>query len=99
VTTWLPIFLAGAGASELRLDEGVGHALPQGTQLMAQLHLLNAGSQDIKQQVEIKMHLSTAANLPIWTASRCLTTAVFRSAAINCGSSARSTSPGAKTLR
>jgi hypothetical protein len=60
--TWLPIFLAGAGASELRLDEGVGHALPKGTQLMAQLHLLNASDRDIKQQVEIRMHLSTSPN-------------------------------------
>lgn len=60
--TWLPIFLAGAGASELRLEEGVGHALPSGTQLMAQLHLLNAGDRDIHQQVEIRMHLSTSPN-------------------------------------
>ena len=60
--TWNPIFLAGAGASELRLDEGVGHALPAGTQLVAQLHLLNATDQDIKQPVEIRMHRSRAAN-------------------------------------
>lgn len=59
---WLPIFLTGAGASELRLDEGVGHKLPAGTQLLAQLHLLNSSDKDIKQQVEIRMHRSASAN-------------------------------------
>lgn len=60
--TWMPIFLAGAGASELRLDEGVGHSLPAGTQLVAQLHLLNASDHDIHQQVEIRMHRSASPN-------------------------------------
>jgi hypothetical protein len=60
--TWLPIFLAGAGASELRLDEGVGHKLSAGTQLVAQLHLLNAGNRPIHEQVEIRMHRSASAN-------------------------------------
>lgn len=64
--TWNPIFLAGAGASELRLDEGVGHQLPSGTQLVAQFHLLNATDQDIKQPIEIRMHRSTAPSpLPV----------------------------------
>ena len=60
--TWLPIFLAGNGPSELRLDEGVGHSLPQGTQLLLQLHLLNTGDQMIKQQVEVRMHKSSSPN-------------------------------------
>lgn len=66
--TWMPIFLTGAGASELRLEEGVGHKLPAGTQLVAQLHLLNAGDKDIDQQVEIRMHRSTATDpIPVNT--------------------------------
>ena len=60
--TWMPIFLAGAGASELRLDEGVGHSMSRGTQLLVQLHLLNTGDKDIQQPVEIRMHRSASKN-------------------------------------
>jgi hypothetical protein len=60
--TWLPIFLAGNGASELRFDEGIGHVLPAGTQLVLQMHLLNTSEKATKQAVEIRMHKSTAAN-------------------------------------
>ena len=61
--TWLPIFLAGAGASELRFDEGVGHVIPAGTQLVLQMHLFNASDDDLSQPVEIRMHKSTSSNV------------------------------------
>lgn len=60
--TWVPLFLTGAGKSELRLDEGVGHKLAKGTQLVVQLHILNAGSEPVKEPVEIRMHRSSAEN-------------------------------------
>lgn len=60
--TWLPIFLAGNGASELRFDEGVGHVLAAGTQLVLQMHLFNTSDHRVKQAVEIRMIRSTAAN-------------------------------------
>jgi hypothetical protein len=65
---WVPIYLTGAGSSELRLDEGTGHKLPAGTQLIAQLHLLNATDKPVNEQVEIRMHRSTAQNtIPVNT--------------------------------
>src|SRR5262249_61573446 len=60
--TWLPIFLAGNGASELRFDEGVGQALGAGTQLVLQMHLLNTSTTAVKQPVEIRMHRSSSRN-------------------------------------
>jgi hypothetical protein len=60
--TWLPIFLAGNGPSELRLDNGVGQVLSGGDQLVVQMHLLNTSNRDVKQAVEIRMHRSTASD-------------------------------------
>ncbi|HKU38734.1 MAG TPA: hypothetical protein VJR89_11320, partial [Polyangiales bacterium] len=60
--TWMPIFLAGNGASELRFDEGVGHVLPAGTQLVLQMHLFNTSEKLVKQAVEIRMTRSKSAN-------------------------------------
>lgn len=60
--TWLPIFLAGNGPSELQFDEGVGHILPAGTQLMLQMHLFNTSDKAVTQAVEIRMHQSKSAN-------------------------------------
>ncbi|HKP57672.1 MAG TPA: hypothetical protein VJV78_13165 [Polyangiales bacterium] len=60
--TWLPIFLAGNGPSELRFDEGVGHVLGAGTQLVLQMHLFNVSDKKQTQAMEIRMHRSKAAN-------------------------------------
>ena len=60
--TWLPIFLAGNGPSELRFDEGIGHVVSAGTQLVLQMHLLNTSDTAAKQAVEIRMHLSSSPN-------------------------------------
>lgn len=61
--TWMPIFLAGNGASELRFDQGIGHILPAGTQLVLQMHLFNATDKAARQGVEIRMHRSTSPNV------------------------------------
>jgi hypothetical protein len=60
--TWMPIFLAGNGPSELQFDEGVGHVIAAGSQLMLQMHLFNATGQAVKEAVEIRMHKSRSAN-------------------------------------
>src|SRR5262245_18895048 len=55
---WEPMFLAGAGASDIDFPEGVGQVLPAGTRLLAQLHLLNAGATPVTDAAEIRMHPS-----------------------------------------
>src|SRR6201999_4522438 len=40
-TSWDPLFITGAGSSEIRFEPGVGHDIKAGTQLLVQLHLLN----------------------------------------------------------
>lgn len=61
-TTWDPLFITGAGRSELDFPNGLGHKLTKGTQVLAQLHLLNAGESDVTDAVEIKMHRSSASD-------------------------------------
>jgi hypothetical protein len=58
--TWEPLFLTGAGASELDFPEGNGHKIPAGTQLVVQLHLLNATEDPIAESVAITMKRSSA---------------------------------------
>jgi hypothetical protein len=66
--TWDPLFLTGAGRSELQFPEGLGHTLTKGTQLLVQLHLLNTGNSDVTETVEIAMHRSKAkAPTPVGT--------------------------------
>jgi len=60
--TWDPLFISGAGSSELKFPEGLGHTLKKGTQLLVQLHLLNSGEADVTETVEISMHRSSAKN-------------------------------------
>lgn len=60
--TWLPIFLAGNGPSELQFDEGVGQVISAGTQLVLQMHLFNTSDQPVTQAVEIRMPKSTSPN-------------------------------------
>lgn len=59
---WDPLFLAGAGASEIRFPEGLGHELPTGTRIVAQLHLLNTSTESVTDSVEIHMHPSSVQN-------------------------------------
>ncbi|HLK40959.1 MAG TPA: hypothetical protein VKU41_29615 [Polyangiaceae bacterium] len=61
-TTWAPLFVAGASAAKLDYPAGAASILKKGTQLVVQLHLLNASSKDGQPSVTIDMHRSTAAN-------------------------------------
>jgi len=57
-TTWMPIFAAGAGANELRLPAGVAHRIASGSQLVMQLHLLNATKDPIIDAPELTLEPS-----------------------------------------
>ncbi|MDD9946179.1 MAG: hypothetical protein OXU20_34355 [Myxococcales bacterium] len=57
--SWIPVFGAGSGSQELQLPDGAAQVFPAGTQLLIQLHLFNAGDEDLRQKVGIRMHKST----------------------------------------
>lgn len=58
--TWEPLFLTGAGESELDFPADHGHKIPSGTQLVVQLHLLNASEDPVTESVAITMKRSTS---------------------------------------
>jgi hypothetical protein len=59
--TWDPLYIAGSGESKLEFPNGAGHALAAGTQLVVQMHLLNASDADVQGSVEIAMHRARVA--------------------------------------
>jgi len=61
-TTWIPLFLAGKGASSLQYPAGDANVLPKGTQVVLQMHLLNATANDETVNIALALHQSTAAN-------------------------------------
>ncbi len=50
---WLPIFIGGAGDSVVDLPTGAGFKLEKGAQILIQLHLLNAISADVDDEVSV----------------------------------------------
>ena len=61
-TTWIPLLVAGKGSASLQDPEGAATVLPKGTQLLVQLHLLNASSSNAPVRVSVDMHRSTLPN-------------------------------------
>ncbi|HKP58313.1 MAG TPA: hypothetical protein VJV78_16415 [Polyangiales bacterium] len=61
-TTWMPLFSAGAGANKLSLPAGVAHVLPAGTQLLVQLHLLNATDKEVSKPMQLRLEVSNETN-------------------------------------
>ena len=59
---WEPLFLSGAGATDIDFPEGVGQVLPAGTRLLAQLHLLNSSAKPMTDAAEIRMDPSPLTN-------------------------------------
>jgi hypothetical protein len=59
---WEPLFLAGAGASEIHFPSGVAQVMHSGTRLLAQLHLLNASAKSVTDSAEIHLHPSLVQN-------------------------------------
>ncbi len=60
--TWLPLFVAGKGGSSLQYPAGDANVLPKGTQVVLQLHLLNATANDETFDVALALHKSTVPN-------------------------------------
>ena len=56
--SWEPLFITGAGPAELTFPSDAGHKIAKGTQLVAQMHLLNVGDEPVKGKVSINMHRS-----------------------------------------
>jgi hypothetical protein len=51
--TWLPLYGGGVESGSLKLPEGAGFRLPKNTQVLVQLHLLNASSAAIEDKAAI----------------------------------------------
>lgn len=60
--SWQPIFMAGAGESQVAIPDGAARQVGAGTQLVLQLHLLNSSSQPVTEFAEVKMQRSPTAN-------------------------------------
>ena len=60
--SWRPIFMAGAGSSEVAIPEGAARQVGAGTQVVLQLHLLNASAQPVTEYAEVRMGRSPEAN-------------------------------------
>jgi hypothetical protein len=60
-TTWVPLLVAGKGSATLEDPAGAATVLPKGTQILVQLHLLNASSSDANVAAAIDMHRSSLA--------------------------------------
>jgi hypothetical protein len=61
-TSWVPLFVAGNGTATLAYPQGAASVLPKGAQIVLQMHLLNAGSNDAAVSVDVDMRRSTIAN-------------------------------------
>jgi len=59
---WEPIFITGAGPGKIDFPKEAGHKLPKGTQLVAQMHLLNLEDAPVKGKVSIQMRKSSVTN-------------------------------------
>jgi len=60
--SWRPIFMAGAGSSEVAIPDGAARQVGAGTQLVLQLHLLNASPKPVTEYAEVRMDRSPEAN-------------------------------------
>jgi hypothetical protein len=61
--TWDPLYIAGAGSSALSFPSGAGHNLSRGTQVVLQMHLLNASDAAVRGSVEVDLHRSSSDDL------------------------------------
>jgi hypothetical protein len=53
--SWIPLFGAGNGDATLEAPAGNGHVIPKGTQLLVQLHMLNASSAEVRTPVSVQL--------------------------------------------
>lgn len=60
--TWQMMFGATTADTKLDLPPGAAVVLPKGTQILAQLHLLNSGKKDVTHTFSIDLHRSPLVN-------------------------------------
>jgi hypothetical protein len=60
--TWETLFITGAGDSKLEFPTDAGHQLKAGTQLVVQMHLLNAADDPVDGSLTINMRRSSVQN-------------------------------------
>jgi hypothetical protein len=60
--TWLPMFVTGAGTASLEYPSGAATVLHKGTQIVLQLHLLNASTNDAVRSASVVMRRSPLTN-------------------------------------
>lgn len=60
--TWDPLFVSGTGQNTLEFPQDSGHEIKAGTQLVTQLHLLNASAERVTGSHRITMQRTTAQN-------------------------------------
>jgi hypothetical protein len=63
-TTWAPLYVGGKNTNPLQLPEGTGMKLTAGTQILLQLHLLNASSAPITDSTSVTMQLAADPSQP-----------------------------------
>jgi len=73
---WDPVFISGAGDTTLEFPDDAGHDLVTGTQMVVQMHLLNATENPVEGSLTIAMRRSTIAN------PRPVSTYIFGTAAV-----------------
>jgi hypothetical protein len=60
--SWETLFITGTGASTLEFPGDAGHTLKKGTQLIVQMHLLNAAEAPVEGSLTVHMRRSEVAN-------------------------------------
>jgi hypothetical protein len=60
--TWLPMFVTGKGSTSLEYPAGAATVLHKGTQIVLQLHLLNATTTEAHKSAGVVMRKSTLSN-------------------------------------
>jgi hypothetical protein len=60
--SWETLFITGTGASTLEFPGDAGHTLKRGTQLIVQMHLLNAADAPVEGSLTVHMRRSAVAN-------------------------------------
>ena len=57
-SSWQPLYITGTGDSPLEAPEGAGYVLTAGTQIVIQLHLLNANVEEVTDSIVVRMRKS-----------------------------------------
>lgn len=92
-SSWDTLFISGTGENVLAFPNDAGHILPKGTQLLAQLHLLNVTDERVTGSHTIHMRRASVAN------PRPVSSIIFGTAAVKLPARQTSTVVGTCTAR